>query len=101
MKTIYKYPIKMTDEEQIIEMPKGSDVVNFVIKIDGTFLYAVVDTSVTETEKRKFFVCGTGWPIRCDAYKYIGAILLTEYEIYHLIEAVGELDEEQYRYGNG
>lgn len=90
MKTIYKYSIKMTDEEQIIEMPKGSDVVTFVNKIDGIFLYAVVDTDTTETEKRKFFVCGTGWPIRCDAYEYIGSILLTEYEIYHLIEAIDE-----------
>lgn len=90
MKTIYKYPIKMTDAEQIIEMPKGSDSVTFVNKIDGIFLYAVVDTTATETEKRKFFVCGTGWPIRCDAYKYIGSILLTEYEIYHLIEAIDE-----------
>lgn len=90
MKTIYKYPIKMTDAEQIIKMPKGSDVVTFVNKIDGIFLYAVVDTDATEMEKRKFFVCGTGWPIRCDAYKYIGSILLTEYEIYHLIEAIDE-----------
>lgn len=88
MKTIYKYPIKMTGVEQIIELPKGSEVVNFVKKIDGIFLYAIVDLNEQTTENRKFVVCGTGWPIRCENYKFIGSILLTEYEIYHLLEVV-------------
>ena len=88
MKTIYKYPVEMTSAEQIIELPKGSEVVSFVKKIDGIFLYAIVDASEQETENRKFVVCGTGWPIKGENYKFIGSILLTEYEIYHLLEVI-------------
>ena len=88
MKTIYKYPIEMTSAEQILELPKGCEVANFIKKIDGIFLYAIVDIGEKETEKRKFVVCGTGWPIKCENYKFIGSILLTEYEIYHLLEVI-------------
>ena len=90
MKTIYKYPIRMARGVQEIELPKGSDVVNFVIKIDGMFLYAIVDPMEEEQEIRKFVVYGTGWDINYSNYKYIGAVLLTEYEIYHLLEITEE-----------
>lgn len=71
MKTIYKYPIEITDE-QIILMPAGAIMLTVQVQNGNPFIWAMVDTEA-RMEDVPIRVHGTGHPI-CESsnLEYIG-----------------------------
>ncbi len=61
-KTIYKYPLQTTNV-QILELPKGAEVLTVQTQNDTPQLWAVVDPE-NELEKRIIEIIGTGHPVR-------------------------------------
>jgi hypothetical protein len=60
MRTIWKFPLEVRDDSQVVEMPKGSRVVRVGDDGFGTLcLWAVVETEATK-EDRVFHVVATG-----------------------------------------
>jgi hypothetical protein len=60
MKTIFKYPLSVTDT-QVVSMPKNADVFSAQFQGDQLCTWALVDTEA-ETEDREFRIFGTGNP---------------------------------------
>lgn len=61
MKTIYKYPIVITDE-QTLSMSVGANILTVQVQNGNPFIWAMVDTEVP-TEEVSIRVHGTGHPI--------------------------------------
>lgn len=62
MKSIWKYQIKITDE-QIIEVPFGSEFLHIGIQKDIPTIWFIVDTTRQEKETIKLRIYGTGHKI--------------------------------------
>jgi len=60
-KTIYKYPLEITDVQQI-EMPLTSNILTAQMQNGVLCLWAAVETS-DRLEKRTIFIFGTGNPM--------------------------------------
>lgn len=60
MKTIWKYPIHVTDEIRL-EMPMGSTVLDIQVQNNSLCLWALIDTTIP-LETRRFRIFGTGNP---------------------------------------
>lgn len=71
MKTIYKYPIRITDIQRF-PMPVGAKILTVQVQNGNPFVWAMVDTGVS-TEEVSIRVHGTGHPI-CDSsnLEYLG-----------------------------
>lgn len=61
MKTIYKYPIGITDEQTFL-MPIGANILTVQVQNGNPFVWAMVDTEAP-TEEVSIRVHGTGHPI--------------------------------------
>lgn len=70
MKTIWKFPLAMESKDQLIEMPRGAQVVNVDMQDGRVCLWAIVDEDMME-EPRIFVVSGTGWGVASYA-RYVG-----------------------------
>lgn len=77
MKTIYKYEISMVPE-QVIHMPKGSEILSIQRQHYGLMLWALVDPD-QEPEPVKFRFIGTGEDIE---NSFTGSYIGT-YKFYH------------------
>lgn len=72
MKTIYKYPIKITNEQEI-SMPQDAKVIHAGLDPQGTpCVWAVVDTE-RETEPVSILVYGTGNPMNYFPHEHVGS----------------------------
>lgn len=60
MRTIYKYPLLILDEQEV-EMPMGAGLMTVQMQNGQPCLWALVDTRNT-VEKRKVLIRGTGHP---------------------------------------
>jgi hypothetical protein len=58
MRTIYKYPLLILDEQEI-EMPMGAGLMTVQMQHGQPCLWAIVDT-LNPPEKRKVLIRGTG-----------------------------------------
>jgi hypothetical protein len=73
MKTIYKYPIEITDE-QVVEMPVYARILGVQMQGDNVNIWALVDTELP-TLSVKIRVLGTGNPIAAGLQlRYIGTV---------------------------
>lgn len=92
MKTIYKYKVK-PQETQEVEMPKGAQLLT-AQQIDvNVWIWAIVDTEVTEKEMRRIAVIKTGQEITLPSDKllYINSVQLGEGElVLHVFEYTGD-----------
>ena len=92
MKTIYKYKVK-PQETQEVEMPKGAQLLT-AQQIDvNVWIWAIVDTEVTEKEMRRIAVLKTGQEITLPSDKllYINSVQLGEGElVLHVFEYTGD-----------
>jgi len=72
MKTIYKYPIAIT-EEQEITMPQGAEVIHAGVDPQGNpCVWAMVDTR-NEPEPMSILVYGTGAPMAYTPERHVGS----------------------------
>ena len=69
MKTIYKYPLQVTDTQEI-EMPAGGMALSVQMQNGVPCLWAVVDTDAPKI-KRIIHVYGTGHPMESHVHRYI------------------------------
>jgi hypothetical protein len=74
MKTIYKYPLEITDS-QLIEMPMNAEILHAGIDPQGTAcVWAALETR-NEYEQVKLLIVGTGNPIPETARKHLGSFV--------------------------
>jgi hypothetical protein len=65
MKTIYKYPLTLSDSP--ITMPKGAEILTVKLQNDTPTLWALIDTYVGLEESRLIVIRGTGHTIEDNA----------------------------------
>ena len=87
MRTIWKFPLKLQDEPQVIVMPKDAKLLFFGSKGQATIdLWAEVET-LNKSELRTFIIYGTGHEInRKDVY-YVGSTIDPPF-VWHLYEGM-------------
>jgi hypothetical protein len=73
---VWKYPFEV-ENEFIIRMPRGAQVLAVQAQGNEACLWALVNSD-NELEDRKFFVRGTGHPIRLSDGHYIGTFQLLD-----------------------
>lgn len=74
MKTIYKYPIQITDEQEIT-MPIGAEVIHAGLDPQGMpCLWAKVESD-NPTEDVSVLVVGTGNPIMFHTERHVGSFV--------------------------
>ena len=88
MKRVYKYPLDIQDEATVM-MPIGARVLSVQVQNGRPCLWAAVDPTETEIEKRLFRIAGTGHPIHDDVVDgFIGTIQLYDGKlVFHVFEA--------------
>lgn len=58
--TIWKFPLKMVADWQIVPMPKDAQIVHVADQRGMICVWAVVDPTASEQENRVLMICGTG-----------------------------------------
>ena len=91
-KTIYKYPIKVTDGQNI-SLPIGAEILTIQVQNEiEVFMWALVDPKV-DSEIRHIEIFGTGNPVGYDAgvsRKYISTFQLKGGSlVFHVFEYTG------------
>lgn len=88
-KTIYKYRVPVNDETHIVDLPRSAEIVRVASQHNdagNVFFWAVVDLSVSGTQRRYMKVVGTGhiWP---DGAQYVGSADISNGTlVWHLLE---------------
>ena len=84
MKTTYKYPLQITDQ-QTVTMPAGAQILHVGLGPHGDVcLWALVDSG-KPTELRHIVVTGTGHPVP-DGVTYLGSVTSGIF-VWHVWEA--------------
>lgn len=87
-KTIWKFPIQVTNEFQL-EMPRNSYIIHIDVQRSSPQLWAIVDPD-NPIEQRKFYLIGTGALFSNDLWDksvYVGTFQLHSGDIVlHLFE---------------
>lgn len=97
MKRIFKYELKLEDEQEI-EMPDGADIMTVVAKAEFPYrnnpkhskicLWAMADEDKHKTKRHIMFIC-TGQRIESDLrLKYIATICFEDGAVNHVFENV-------------
>lgn len=87
MRTVYKYPIQVTDEFDL-QLPQGAEILHVAAQNYKPYLWALVDPD-QPIEKRRFAVRGTGHPVD-EHLQHLGTFLLADDTfVGHLFEHVG------------
>lgn len=66
MSIIYKYPIELDIENEgmYVNLPKGAKVFSVLVEdIHQAYVYAIVDSTEKEINKREVLWLGTGWEL--------------------------------------
>lgn len=71
MRTIWKFPLKVTDR-QFVNMPLNAEILTVQNQNGAACLWALVDPEQQIVEARAFEVIGTGNPIGDGRRRYIG-----------------------------
>lgn len=74
MKTVYKYPLQITDEF-FLGLPKGAQILRIALQNGQPFLWALVDQDA-ELEAVQIRCAGTGHPIEETDIEYLGSVIM-------------------------
>lgn len=88
MKTIYKYPLEITDF-QGLQIPKGSEILSAKCQNNSLVLYAGV--SAEEKELREIQIIGTGNPVYSDLKtkrRFIDTVIMPNGLVWHVFERI-------------
>jgi hypothetical protein len=85
--TIYKYPLKTTDE-QVIQMPFGATILSAQCQMKSICVWAIVNTTAP-LENRKFRIFGTGHPfdLTPNEFKFIDTVQM-DMLVFHVFEVI-------------
>lgn len=88
MKTIWKYPLKVVDD-QIIYMPLHAEILTIQMQNDIPCLWALV-SSIADKEKRHIRIHGTGHQVSLtDKLKYISTFQMNNgLLVFHVFEVI-------------
>jgi hypothetical protein len=93
MKRIWKYSL-VTNNVQIVEMPKGAEILTVRAHYDVPYLWAIVDLTAPK-EKKTILTYGASYPITREGIKYIDSYSLYEDKlIFHVFEQVDDTPED-------
>jgi len=86
-KTIFKYPLT-SQQTQIIQMPKGAQILTLQMQKDTPCIWALLDVDIDNPKEfRTFELYGTGHPIYPRDRTYIGSFQVDEgHYIFHVFE---------------
>ncbi len=93
--TIWKYPLEL-DDTVLIAMPAGALPLSVAMQGDTPCLWAAVDSAAARQEVHRFYVRGTGHPLRLDpsACRFLGTLLLQPLGlVFHVFDG-GAQEEE-------
>ena len=87
--TIWKYPLKVA-ETQVVEMPKGSEIISAMAIGEDNFIWARVDAGEPKKEIKEIRVIGTSHPIQEDEkLRHIGTTTMMDNKlIWHIFEVL-------------
>jgi len=95
MKTIWKFPLDLCDQQQI-PMPKGAQILTLQTQNGVPCIWVMVEDDAVEAEMRTFEIFGTGTEItkekgfgRC----YIGTFQRQQF-VWHVFERYVPVDDE-------
>lgn len=86
MKTIWKYPIPITDEFTL-DLPIGAEVLSVNLQYKKSYIWVFIPNTNSETTKRNFRLFGTGNPVDIEGYEYIGMLMQWPF-VWHLFEEI-------------
>lgn len=87
MKVIYKYPLKVTDEQQVT-MPADAAILTVQVQNGQPFLWAMIDNTCGPMTERKISIIGTGNLFRT-AGRYIGTFQMHDgLLVFHVFEGI-------------
>jgi hypothetical protein len=72
MKTIYKYPLDITDKQDLL-LPEQAQTLTAQFQYGSLCLWAIVDTEAPKTN-RTIFIFGTGHEIPAWSFRHIGTV---------------------------
>ena len=85
MKSIWKFPIEITDEQKVF-MPRTAKILSVQVQQGTPCVWALVDTEEQKTE-RTLVVHGTGHPCVCDSSEFVGTFQVAGGSlVFHLFE---------------
>lgn len=85
MKSIWKFPFEVTNEQKIF-MPRTAKVLSVQMQNGVPCMWVLVDTE-EQKEARTFIVQGTGHPCVCDVSEFIGTFQMSGGTlVFHLFE---------------
>jgi hypothetical protein len=88
MRTIYKYPLQITDE-QLVSMPAFAEILTVQLQDGKPVIWAYVETTASQ-DRRLIETFGTGNPITNQSErKYIGTYQLPDGLVFHVFEYLG------------
>ncbi len=91
-KIIYKYPLEVTDVQNI-SLPVGAEILTIQTQNEIPCLWALVDPNGIEKESKTIEIFGTGHPVGYDmgvSRKYISTFQLRDGQlIFHAFEYTG------------
>lgn len=88
MRTIWKFPL-FVEDEQIVRMPKGAEILHAAFQLGVLCLWAKVDPDADE-EERYVRIAGTGHPIsESGGMRHIATVLTADGSlVWHVFETV-------------
>jgi hypothetical protein len=73
MKTIWKFPLEVTDYQNV-RMPKGAEILSVADQYGVVCVWAMVDSDA-ELEDRMFYIFGTGNPVsETLPWQFVGSV---------------------------
>ena len=89
MKTIHKYPLKYTGENEI-HIPLGAEIIHAGTDPEGVLcVWAKVDLDQQELESRGIFVAGTGLGLPDDELRHLASCVCGSF-VWHVFSRVTE-----------
>lgn len=79
MKTIYKYPLEVTDRQTLM-LPAHPEFLTVVVQREQPCIWALIDTNA-ELLPFTINMCGTGRPCHHGRDEYLGTVLLLDGEL--------------------
>lgn len=84
MFTVYKYQLR-ADRYTRLELPVGAKVLSCGFQGQNLMLWALIDKSQTQMERRTFVNLGTGHEIESDKLTFIQTVFIDQF-VFHIFE---------------
>lgn len=85
MQTIWKFPLLVTDAQEI-DMPEGARLLAVQVQGDAPCVWARVEPQ-NPTVRRRLYIAGTGHPLYSDLHEYVATFQLPRHGlVFHVFD---------------